>query len=45
MYIQGSGWRTLEIIETLERDLGLPCARRGLQGVENHEAPASQRAA
>jgi maleate isomerase len=24
VYIQGSGWRTLEIIETLERDLGVP---------------------
>ncbi len=24
VYIQGSGWRTLEIIETLENDLGVP---------------------
>ena len=24
VYIQGSGWRTLDIIETLERDLGVP---------------------
>ena len=24
IYIQGSGWRTLDIIETLERDFGVP---------------------
>jgi len=46
IYMLGSGWRTLDIIATLEQDLQVPVVHPGAgAGVGNPEAPARARAA